>query len=228
MAIMTPRPLEKNKQYDDGCAAAHAMDLIGERWALLVARELMLGPKRFSDIKRDLHGISANVLTQRLEELERLGIVVRRQLPRPAAFQVYDLTEWGRELEPVFQTLGRWAVRSPFKGPGPMSVNSLMMSFATMFNPSLAKGVTARIALTLEGEPCHVIIARQAISAARGTIPDPEVEVTASTEDIAELVYNGASLPDWLKRPGITVSGNPQILARLPDFLPMPKPANLG
>jgi DNA-binding HxlR family transcriptional regulator len=83
------------RRYEDGCGTAHALDLLGERWALLVMRELMLGPKRFSDIRADLPGISANTLTQRLEGLEKAGIVTREKLPPPASGQVYGLTEWG-------------------------------------------------------------------------------------------------------------------------------------
>ena len=99
--------------YNDACGTAHGLELIGERWALLVVRELMLGPKRFGDLKADLTGISANVLTQRLERLEVVGIVTRRKLPPAASVQVYDLTDWGREAEPIIMTLGRWAARSP-------------------------------------------------------------------------------------------------------------------
>ena len=99
------------RRYEDACGAAHALDLVGERWALLVMRELFFGPKRFSDLRADLPGVSANVLTQRLEGLEAAGIVLRRRLPPPAAAQVYELTEWGQESEPIFQALGRWAAR---------------------------------------------------------------------------------------------------------------------
>src|SRR5437867_13400571 len=97
------------RSYDDGCAAAHALDLIGDRWALLVVRELVLGPKRFTDLRAGLPRISPNVLTQRLEELERTAIVRRRKLAPPAAAWVYELTEWGTQLEPVIAALGRWA-----------------------------------------------------------------------------------------------------------------------
>src|SRR3712207_3449963 len=103
------------RRYEDACGAAHALDLVGERWALLVMRELMLGPKRFSDLRADLPGISANVLTQRLEGLEAAGVLVRRKLPPPASVQVYELTPWGYESEPIFQALGRWAARSDRK-----------------------------------------------------------------------------------------------------------------
>ena len=105
------------RRYDDACGTAHALDLVGERWALLVMRELMLGPKRFSDIRADLPGISANMLTQRLEGLEAAGVLVRRRLPPPASAQVYELTPWGYEAEPIFQVLGRWAARSPEPRP---------------------------------------------------------------------------------------------------------------
>src|SRR3954462_7721600 len=108
-----PRNGPSRRRYDDACGTAHALALISARWALLVMRELMLGPKRFSDIRADLPGISANVLTQRLEGLERNGIVVRRRLPPPASGQVYELSEWGYESLPVMGALGRWAVRSP-------------------------------------------------------------------------------------------------------------------
>src|SRR3954469_9371778 len=97
------------RSYDDACGAAHALDLVGERWALLVMRELMLGPKRFPDLRADLPGTSPNVLPQRLEGLEAAGVLVRRKLPPPASVQVYELTPWGYESEPIFQTLGRWA-----------------------------------------------------------------------------------------------------------------------
>src|SRR4028118_2311757 len=93
---ITKEVLPTRRSYEDACGAAHALDLVGERWALLVMRELLLGPKRFSDLKGDLPGISANVLTQRLEGLEAAGIVVRRKLPPPASAQVYAPTPLGR------------------------------------------------------------------------------------------------------------------------------------
>ncbi len=102
-------------------------------------RELLLGPKRFGDLKRDLPGISANVLTQRLESLEAAGLLRRRKLPPPAAVQVYELTPWGYQAEPIVIELGRWAARSPGHDPTlPLSATSLMLSFRTMFDPARA------------------------------------------------------------------------------------------
>src|SRR3712207_5989518 len=143
----------RRRRYEDACAAAHALDLVGERWALLVMRELMLGPKRFSDLRASLPGISANVLTQRLEGLEATGVLVRRRLPPPAATQVYELTDWGYESEPIFQALGRWAARSPAHDPTlPFSTVSLMLSLRTMLDATRAEGIDARIGFRIGDE----------------------------------------------------------------------------
>src|SRR5918994_1124620 len=132
------------RTYEDGCATAHALDIIGERWALLVVRELLLGPKRFTDLRAGLPNASPNVLAQRLRELEGAGIVRRRKLPPPAASRVYELTEWGEELEPVIVRLGRWGARSPSKPrDAALGVDSLVLSFRTMFDPRAAGGLRA-------------------------------------------------------------------------------------
>lgn len=137
---------KNSRRYDDSCGAAHGLELLGERWALLIVRELMLGPRRFGDLRGDLPGLSANVLTQRLETLEATGVVRRRRLPPPASVQVYELTEWGYEAEPVIQTLGRWAARSPGHDPQqPISAVSIMLSFRTMFAPGRRPGFNAVI-----------------------------------------------------------------------------------
>src|SRR5436190_19138926 len=101
------------RKYDQGCGTAHALDLVGDRWALLVVRELVLGPKRFTDLRGGLPGIGPNVLSQRLRELEGAAVVRRRVLPPPAGSTVYELTPWGAELEEVLVQLGRWGARSP-------------------------------------------------------------------------------------------------------------------
>src|SRR3712207_6795803 len=134
----------KKRKYDDGCAAAHALDLVGERWALLVVRELLLGPKRFTDLRAGLPNASPNVLAQRLRELERTGVVRRRKLPPPAASRVYELTEWGMELEPVIISLGRWGARSPLRPrDAAIGVDSIILALRTMFDPHAAEGIEA-------------------------------------------------------------------------------------
>src|SRR5262245_51979591 len=145
---------DDKRRYDDACAAAHGMDLIGERWSMPLIRELLLGPRRFSDLKTSLNGISANILTQRLEGLEAAGVLIRRRLPPPASVQVYELTPWGYEAGPIFQALGRWAVRSPHHdATKPFTAVSLMLSLRTMLSPEAAGDMKARIQLVINGEP---------------------------------------------------------------------------
>lgn len=123
--------------YDDACAAAFAMELIGERWSLPVIRELMLGGRRFSDVRASLPGISAKVLTERLESLEAAGIVKRQAITAPAPAKLYALTDWGLALEDVMQALGRWSVQSPEHNPRlPLTPVSLMLSMRTMLDPA--------------------------------------------------------------------------------------------
>src|SRR3954454_25265432 len=166
------------RTYEDACGAAHALDLAGERWPLLVMRELMLGPKRFSDLRADLPGISANVLTQRLEGVGPAGALPRRKLPPPAGVHVYELTPWGYESEPILQALGRWAVRSPRHDPSlPLSAVSLMLSFRTMFDPSRAQGLDARIGFRIGAETFLVRLAEGRIEAARGALDGADAVV---------------------------------------------------
>src|SRR3954463_5634306 len=102
------------RTYGDRCGVARALDVVGERWALLVVRELLLGPKRFTDLRAGLPHVSADVLTQRLKELEQAGVWRRGTLPPPAGSRIYELTERGRELEPIVISLGRWGSVAPF------------------------------------------------------------------------------------------------------------------
>ncbi|MEV6832224.1 winged helix-turn-helix transcriptional regulator [Amycolatopsis sp. NPDC051102] len=116
-----------SRSYGDACTIARALDVVGERWALLVVRELLLGPQRFSDVRRALPGASSNLVTDRLRELEGRGVVTRRQLPPPAASTVYELTGWGRELEPVVLALGAWGARIPLPRPASLGVTSVLL-----------------------------------------------------------------------------------------------------
>src|SRR5438045_6605756 len=134
--VTKPRQSEEKRRYDDACGLAHALELLGERWAMLVLRELAYGSRRFSELKADLPGISANVLAQRLGELEERGLVRKVKLPPPASVQVYEATEWGLEATPVIASLGKWAARSPQHDPTlPMSHVSVMMSLPPLMTP---------------------------------------------------------------------------------------------
>src|SRR4029450_13698572 len=144
--VTKSRQNEEKRRYDDACGLAHALDLLGERWGMLVMRELAYGARRFFGLKNDLHGISANVLTQRLTELEARGLVRKVKLPPPASVQVYEATEWGLEVVPLIASLGRWAARSPCHDPTlPMSHVSVIMSLQTLISPERARALDARI-----------------------------------------------------------------------------------
>jgi DNA-binding HxlR family transcriptional regulator len=197
------------------------MDLIGDRWAMPVVRELLLGPRRFGDIKTSLRGISANVLTQRLGELEQAGLVTKHKLPPPASVQVYELTQWGYESAPIFQAMGRWAVRSPRHDPTkPFSPVSLMLSLRTMFSPQAAGDLAARIQLLLGEEEFFWIREGQDIRIGRGAIERPDLVLRGdSASDIAAVTY-GEAPPE-----SILVEGDIQLLSRFATFFPMPEKA---
>ena len=183
----------RKRAYDDACGTAHGLELIGDRWALLVLRELLLGPRRFSDLKTDLPGISANVLTQRLAELEERGLLRRTRLPPPAAREVYEATPWGLEVEPVIQALGRWAARSPrHDATLPLSPVSILTSFRTMIDEDRAKGFDGRIGFRLKGADDFARVRKGRIRVGRGPVEGCDAVVTATPEELAAVVYGGA------------------------------------
>lgn len=218
--VTNPRQSEEKRRYDDACAAAHGMDLIGDRWAMPVIRELLLGPRRFSDLKTSLNGISANVLTQRLEGLEAAGILIRRKLPPPASVQVYELTPWGYEAGPIFAALGRWAVRSPRHDPGrPFTPVSLMLSLRTMFDTAAADGFAAQIQLQMGEDSFFWIREAGDIRIGRGIVDRPDLVMAAGPTAIAGVIYGGAPLD------GIEVGGDRALARRFATFFPLPAKA---
>lgn len=214
------------RSYDDGCATAHALDIIGERWGLLIARELMLGPKRFTDLRTGLPGISPNVLTQRLEELEQASVLHRRKLPPPAGAWVYELTDWGLGLEPVLMALGRWAVRSPTLPQGaPLSVDALILSFRTMFDSDAAGGFTASLEVRLGENTFHADIAEGRMEIGRSSASRPDAVIATDSDSLAALVYGGGKLGDALRSGSLKIEGDKSVVKRFLTLFPMPKPA---
>lgn len=223
---ITNEPAGRSRRYHDACGAAHGLDLIGERWALLVIRELMMGPRRFSDLRKDLCGISANVLTQRLEGLEASGIVQRRKLPPPASVQVYELTDWGYEIKPVFMVLGRWAARSPLHDPTlPISAVSIMQSFETMFDPARAGDATMTLGFVLDEDRMVVRVAGGQIETRRGEPDEAEVVVRAAPPVVAAAVYGKVPLAALEGEGAMTIDGDRDLFARFIDFFHLPEKA---
>ena len=208
------------RRYEDACGTAHALDLAGDRWALLVMRELMLGPRRFGDLRGGLPGLSANVLTQRLAELEAAGVLRRRKLPPPASVQVYELTDWGLEAEPIIRELGRWAARSPCHDPSlPLSATSLMLSLRTMFRPDV-NAAPVEVEFRLGEEAYFACMRDGALTTGRGEAAAPDVVLAATPEAIAAAVYGFAPLP-----PGAVVEGDPAAFERFADRFELPPKA---
>jgi DNA-binding HxlR family transcriptional regulator len=197
------------RTYEDSCGVAHALELVGERWALLVVRELMLGAKRFGDVKDGLPGISANVLSHRLDELERAGLVSRRKLPKPAAVWVYELTPWARDLEPVMQTLGRWAARDPLHRKDlHFGTTSLILSLRTNFDPSLADGVHLVVALRPNDESYVATVARKKLTIEAGESTEAAATIAGDSRAFAAVTYGGRPLADAMNTGDLTVSGS--------------------
>jgi len=214
------------RTYDDGCAAAHALDLVGERWALLVVRELLLGPKRFTDLRAGLPGASPNVLSQRLRELEGVGVVRRRRLPPPAASRVYELTEWGMELEPVIIRLGRWGARSPSKPKdAALGVDSLVLSFRTMFDPRAAAGLDATYDLRFGEDRFHAEVGGGSFEIERGDAQEPDAIIETDAGTLAGLVYEGCPLAGTLGSGEIKIEGDVEAVERFLGLFPLPEPA---
>jgi DNA-binding HxlR family transcriptional regulator len=218
--ITTTRKFEEKRHYDDACGLAHALELIGERWAMLVLRELAYGPRRFSELKADLTGISANVLTQRLAELERRGIVRKTRLPPPASVQVYEATEWGLEAAPVIARLGRWAARSPLHDPTlPISHVAIMMSLETMIDPQRAGDMRARFGFRL-GEASYVATLHDGrLGVKRSEIATCDVVFSAAPGQLAAVIYGGAPLET------IGVEGDIPLARRFVTLFPLPEKA---
>lgn len=211
------RKTGEKRRYDDACGLAHALELVGERWAMLVLRELAYGPRRFSELKGDLQGISANVLTQRLIELEARGLVRKIKLPPPASVQVYEATEWGLEVIPVIASLGRWAARSPLHDPTlPMSHVALMMSLQTLISQELAKGIDARIGFRL-GDAAYVATVRDGrLAVDRRDAVDCDVTFTGSPSAVAGVIHGGAPFEM------IRIDGGMALARRFITLFPLP------
>ncbi|MFL6774845.1 MAG: winged helix-turn-helix transcriptional regulator [Sphingomicrobium sp.] len=211
---------DEKRRYEDACGLAHALDLLGERWAMLVLRELAYGPRRFSELKADLQGISANVLTQRLIELESRRLVKKSKLPPPASVQVYEATEWGLEAIPLIANLGRWAARSPLHDPSlRMSHVSLVMSLQTLLSPELAEGLDLRIGFRL-GDANYVATIRGArLDVHRTEVKDCDLVFSGPPSAVAAVIHGGAPFET------IEVEGDLDLARRFVTLFPLPPKA---
>jgi DNA-binding HxlR family transcriptional regulator/putative sterol carrier protein len=216
------------RTYGEACGIPRALDRIGERWALMVVRELVLGPKRFTDIRNGLPHASPNVLAQRLRELEEVGVVRKRKLPPPAASQVYELTEWGRELEDVLIALGRWGARAPAPPDGAcMSLDSHLLSLTTLFDPERAGDFEGTVELHFGEHVFNVAVAGGRIAVARGEASSPDAVVEGEPGTFLAISHGRLELDDALGAGELSVTGDRDVLARFVTLFTLPAPAQV-
>ncbi len=220
--------MARKRSHQDGCAAAHSLELVGERWALLVVRELMVGPRRFTDLRAGIPDISPNVLGKRLGELEEHGVLRRRKLPPPAGSHVYELTDWGYELEPVLQTLGQWGSRSPMMPQdGPLSLTSFILAMRTMFSPEAAKGLRATYELLLGEERFYAKVGGGRFEIEPGDIKNPDATISAPDHmSLVDVVFNDRSLAQAEFSGDLEAAGNKRAVARFVELFPLPDPVS--
>jgi hypothetical protein len=182
----------------------------------------MFGPRRFGELRDALRGISANVLTQRLDGLLAAGIILRRQMPSPANAQVYELTPWGYESEVLLQVMGRWAARSPSHDPRlPLSAASLLLSFRTMLDAERAQGMDATIGLRLGADTFVARVRQGTITISRAALEGVDVTLEGAPTSLAAVIYGGASMSEAK----VEVLGNRATAKRFVGLFPLPAKA---
>lgn len=219
------RPGKHGKWYADACGTAFALELIGERWSLLIVRELMLGPRRFSEVRASLPGISAKVLTERLESLEEAGVLIRRKLPSHASVQVYELTEWGYLAEPAMQELGRWAARSSKHDHTlPLSPVSLMLSMRTMIDHRAAGAFDAEVGLFV-GEERFIAHLKDGVMPIARASGDEAVQLVfhaPSTSTFAAMFYGKVPFAELEAHAGLVIEGDRALASRFVALFDLP------
>ena len=211
------------RKYGQGCGTAHALDLVGDRWALLVVRELLLGPKRFTDLRDGLPGVGPNVLSQRLKELEDAGVLQRRVLPPPAGSTVYELTEWGSELEDVVVRLGRWGARSPgMTDEAETQPEWVVLGMRAIYEPRKPP-VPSLYEFRFGGD--DVFWARvddESLEVGRGHAADADAILTADVETVAKLMRGQLKPSAALRSGAVQLDGERSAYDRFPELFTFP------
>ena len=212
------------RTYAQYCGVARALEVVGERWALLVIRDLIPWPKRFTDLRRGLPRIPTNVLSARLKELEQAGVVQRRILPRPSGGVVYELTDYGRELEPIIAQLMLWGAKSmgdPRDGDTP-SASSLALGLRTVFRSEAAADLQAGYEVRM-GEDVVLNLRIDHGELALGEGPLPGADLTIATDFALGALLRGEVTPaEALASGAVAVTGDPDLLERFVELFPLP------
>jgi DNA-binding HxlR family transcriptional regulator len=207
--------------YNQYCPIAHALDLVGDRWALLIVRDLIMGPKRFTDLKGGLPGLGTNILTTRLKSLERSGVVARRALPFPAAATVYELTAYGRKLGTTLDDLARWGSETlgPLRPAQAVSPDAVMLTLDALFRARVHAAPRATYAVHV-GAPetratVGVHIGDGVVSVSRDAPERPDVTLSTDVETVVDVVGGRLSLREAIERGAVRMDGDPTVIADL-------------
>jgi DNA-binding HxlR family transcriptional regulator len=204
------------RKFDQYCPVAHALSLVGERWSLLIVRELLHGPKRYTDLAHGLPGIGTNILAGRLKELEGCGVIQKRTLPPPAASTVYELTEYGVGLKEALYALARWGART-IGPPGPddeLYPEWGMNALPALFNPEAARGLTERYAFVVDGDAFTAQVVDGALEASLGAADDADVVVETDMETFFGLASGELAPREAVKSGRARVEGDLNALER--------------
>ncbi len=213
------------RTYGDRCGVARALDIVGERWALLVVRELVLGPKRFTDLRAGLPRLSTDVLAQRLRELEAAGVVRRRKLAPPSGARVYELTEWGQDLEPLVIGLGRWGSRAPFPpGDADLGVDSFVIALKTLFDAEAAEGLDATFELGLGEDRFRGRVRDGALEIVRGSAEQPDAAIQTDPATLSSVLWHQRLLAEAERSGDLVIEGSRPAVTRLLGLFPPPQP----
>jgi DNA-binding HxlR family transcriptional regulator len=219
---------KRSRSYGDACRFAHALDLVGERWALLIVRELLLGPKRFTDLRGGLPNASTNILAERLRELESGGVLRRRKLPAPAAATVYELTEWGRELEPIVTRLGAWGARSPVSPDSEqIGADSIVLALRSLFDPEAAGDLSASYELRLSGSRFRVSLSDGALDLSRDGDGELDGAIETDPGTLAAVLAGQLPLDEAIEGGAVAIEGGKRAVAGFLRLFPMPEPCAL-
>jgi DNA-binding HxlR family transcriptional regulator len=217
--------VRSTRTYGDGCSSAHALDLVGERWALLIVRDLLFGPKRFTDLHAGLPQSSPNVLSQRLRDLEDAGVVRRRKLPAPASASVYELTEWGAGLEPVLMGLQRWGAGSPqFSTDVPVGCDAAMLALKNAFSPEAAGDTRLVIEVRFPTATFGVTVADAAISISRGAADGADAALETDPATLEEVAFGVQRLRAAERAGNVHVHGERSAVDRFLRLFPVAPP----
>ena len=215
-----------NRSYGEACRFAYALDLVGERWALLVVRELLLGPKRFTDLREGLSQASTNILSERLRELEQAGVIQRRKLEPPAGSWVYELTEWGRELEPVVTKLGAWGARAPSPPEAhQIGSDSIVLALRSLFDPGSERDQHVDCGLRLGEDRFHVRIDGERLELGRGAVEETDIAIDTDPGTLAAVISKQLTLNEAVSSEAMRIEGGKQAVARFLRHFPMPSPS---